>query len=537
MTSTAHHRDLDAIHAASEQLADAGHRAEAAQRNRQASTSGCTPSDPCRGEACPFCSPAGYLDARQGRGSRPPARPETARPEPARPRSVRLFAASRIKPKRVRWLWADRVPVGEITLVAGREGAGKSTFLAWLVRAITRGELPGEFYGQPRAVLYAAAEDSWEYTVAPRLIAAGANLDMVFRVDVHDAEHGNARMTLPLDTAEVMAAGAEVDAAVLMLDPGLSFLDDKIDTYRTPEVRPALEALRRQAERFGLSVVMLCHFNKGQGTDVLTKIAGSRAFAEVARAALAVAVDDSDDEDDDQGPASEKTIILSQAKNNLGRSNHPNLTYVIRDTIVETEDGDAHVGRLHWTGESERTAEQALNGVKAGKKKTLGDTGQAIVNMVSAQRHPSTTSEVVAALPDFADGTVKKELRRLVERDVLYQPTRGHYAITFNYARTAGHRVPASQPARNVPATSVGATATSATSARTHRDAATSATSATFPAHTHTHIDRDRGRDATTATLESGKVAKVAVVAGDSGQSGTPDDFWSNVTEPPPEEW
>lgn len=517
--------DLNAIHAAGGQLADAGRRAEAARQAREGDPGACTPSAPCHGHTCPFCSPAGYLAAQR----QPPAdwtREPEPEPEPARPRTVRLYAASRIKPKRVRWLWAGRVPVGEITLVAGREGAGKSTFLAWMVRAITRGELAGEFEGQPRAVLYAAAEDSWAYTVVPRLIAAGANLDMVYRVDVEDLEHGQAKMTLPLDTADVMAAGAEVDAAVLMLDPGLSFLDDKIDTYRTPEVRPALEALRRHAEQYRLSVIMLCHFNKGQGTDVLTKIAGSRAFAEVARAALAVAVDDSDDDEDDQG--AERTVILSQAKNNLGRSDHPNLTYAIRDTIVETEDGDAHVGRLHWVGETERTAEQALNGIKAAKKKPLGDTGQAIVNVVGAARHPQTTSEVVAALPDFADGTVKKELRRLVDRGVLYQPSRGHYSVSWNHQRAGG----------STPRPDAATSATSGGGSPSHREAATSATSATLPAHTHSLIDDDDRESATSATFGSGKVAKVAVVAGVNGATATFDEFWSTTpTEPPPEDW
>ncbi|MFJ8685062.1 AAA family ATPase [Micromonospora wenchangensis] len=424
--------------------------------------------------------------------------PTTAPAEPQR--TVVLKSAAGIKPRRVRWLWDGRVPVGEITLVAGREGAGKSTFLAWMVRAITRGELPGEFYGQPRAVLYAAAEDSWEYTVVPRLIAAGADLDRVYQIDIDDMEHGSARMSLPVDNQRVMAAGEKAGATVLMLDPGLSFLDDKIDTYRTPEVRPALESLRRAAERFHMSVIMLCHFNKGQGTDVLTKIAGSRAFAEVARAALAVAVDDSDDEDEQD---TERTVILSQAKNNLGRSDHPNLTYAIRDTIVETEDGDAHVGRLQWIGQTKRTAEQALNGVHL-KKKALGDTGQAILNVVQNARRPLTTGEVVVALPDLADGTVKKELRRLVDRGMLTQPSRGVYVAESG--KDGGCPV----------------------------DAATFATFATLPAHTHSYIDDDDGESATSATFGSGKVAKVAVVARVNGATATFDDLWGGTPNEPP---
>ncbi|MCT2282372.1 BlaI/MecI/CopY family transcriptional regulator [Micromonospora chalcea] len=267
-----------------------------------------------------------------------------------------------------------------------------------------------------------------------------------------------------------------------MLDPGLSFLDDRIDTYRTPEVRPALEALRRHAERYALAVIMLCHFNKMQGADVLTKIAGSRAFAEVARAALAVAVDEPEQTDDEeQDQAAERTVILSQAKNNLGRSDLPNLTYVIREAVVETEDGDAPVGRLHWTGESKRTAEQALNGVRTGAGKQATPSGVVAVKILAfltwASR-PVRAKDIVGAIPEVAESTVRKELRRLLDRGVLDQPAFGSYV-------RAGAL-----------------------------EAATSATSATLPAHTHIYIDDDEGGDATSGNPEVATVARVATVAG-----------------------
>jgi hypothetical protein len=57
-------------------------------------------------------------------------------------------------------------------------------------RRITRGVLSGEFFGMPKSVLVAAAEDSWSQTIVPRLIAAGADLDRVFRVEITaDAVH------------------------------------------------------------------------------------------------------------------------------------------------------------------------------------------------------------------------------------------------------------------------------------------------------------------------------------------------------------
>ncbi|MGH4027293.1 MAG: hypothetical protein ACRDRV_22210 [Pseudonocardiaceae bacterium] len=55
---------------------------------------------------------------------------------------------------------------------------------AWLAAQVTQGTLPGIHHGHPRAVIYAATEDSWERTIAGRLKVAGADLNRVYRVDV-----------------------------------------------------------------------------------------------------------------------------------------------------------------------------------------------------------------------------------------------------------------------------------------------------------------------------------------------------------------
>ncbi len=99
-------------------------------------------------------------------------------------RRIRLTPASAIMPRPVRWTWTNRIPAGELTLTPGRGGIGKSTFHVWPIANLTRGTLPGVHFGQPRPCLIAAAEDSWARTIVPRLIAAGADMPLVYRVDV-----------------------------------------------------------------------------------------------------------------------------------------------------------------------------------------------------------------------------------------------------------------------------------------------------------------------------------------------------------------
>src|ERR1039457_174384 len=83
-------------------------------------------------------------------------------------RRIVLTAASAIKPEPVVWFWehegSGRIPSGSFGLAAGREGTGKSSFAIWLAARITTGTLPGSLTG-PRAVIYAAVEDSWKYTI------------------------------------------------------------------------------------------------------------------------------------------------------------------------------------------------------------------------------------------------------------------------------------------------------------------------------------------------------------------------------------
>lgn len=267
-------------------------------------------------------------------------------------RRVRLTPASTIKPLPVRWLWTDRIPVGEVTLTPGRGGLGKSTFHAWLIANITRGRLSGACQGTPRPCIIAAAEDSWQRTIVPRLIAAGADLALVYRVDVLTEGDAELSLTLPEDCDALAAEIGRIGAAVLSVDPLMSTIAGSLDTHKDREVRHALEPLARLADRTGCAVLGNAHFNKSSGSDPLSLVTGSAAFGNVARAALGFARDPE---------AEDGSCVISQIKNNLGRLDLPSLRYVIQPATVDTEEGPAEVGRFLMTGESARSVADILS--------------------------------------------------------------------------------------------------------------------------------------------------------------------------------
>lgn len=268
-------------------------------------------------------------------------------------RRVELTAASTIKPKRALWLWEGRIPLGELSLLAGREGIGKSTVCYQLASSVTKGILPGEFKGQGRPVIVIATEDSWAHTIVPRLMAAEADLDKVFRAEVITSDNIVTGLSLPADTERLKEQINQVGAAMVLLDPLISRLDAKLDTHKDADVRVALEPLVQLAHDCSVAVLGLIHVNKSGTTDPLNSVMGSKAFAAVARSVLYCVVDPEDD--------TEQRKLLGMPKNNLGRTDLPTLAFQIENTFVcNSEDGPIYSGRIEWLDEMKRSLRDVL---------------------------------------------------------------------------------------------------------------------------------------------------------------------------------
>ena len=253
-----------------------------------------------------------------------------------------------VKIRRQLWLWADRIPMDTLTVLAGRGGEGKSTFALHLAARLTRGELEGEHYGTPRNVLVWESEDDPGAVVAPRLMAAGADMGRVFNMP-HMTEAGTPRAPrFPDDVGALERAIRAQDAALVILSPVLSTVAG--NQHRADEVRRTFDPLARVAQDTGAVILGIAHLRKGGGAggDMLS---GSHAIRDTVRSLFLLATDE------DSGAK-----IITQEKNNYAASEAASLAFHIRDAELITTDGDTiHVGQVTDLHPTDVNAGDVLN--------------------------------------------------------------------------------------------------------------------------------------------------------------------------------
>jgi hypothetical protein len=211
-----------------------------------------------------------------------------------KPRAMKLESVdlTKMTPREVLWLWRGFIPRGGITQLDGAPGLGKTTLAVRVVAAVTRGlpvvdgdepDLPG-----PADVIFLTTEDSWEYTLVPRLIAAGADLQRVHPLILKDDAGEEALLTVPRDVLLLEEKIKEHNAVLLVLDPGVGYLDDHVKAKENKDVRRALTPLASMLDRTRAAALSLGHLNKNNGASSINRSMDSIAFVAIARSHLVI---------------------------------------------------------------------------------------------------------------------------------------------------------------------------------------------------------------------------------------------------------
>jgi len=263
------------------------------------------------------------------------------------PNSTPVVCLADVQPETVRWLWAGRVPFGKITLLDGDPGLGKSTLsLDIAARLSVGGVMPGETEPvEPAAVLLLACEDGLADTVRPRLEAAGAAVGRVFSLSFVPEPDGKGERppALPEDIATIEEVVTAHEVRLVIVDPLMAFLSERVNSFKDQDVRRALAPLAAMAERTGAAVLVLRHLNKMSNASAIYRGGGSIGISGAARSVLLVA----------KHPDDENRRVLASIKNNLAPPPCA-LAFHLRS------DEENAPARIAWEGESNLTADALL---------------------------------------------------------------------------------------------------------------------------------------------------------------------------------
>lgn len=267
--------------------------------------------------------------------------------KPADGESIILWASD-VVPRRVEWLWPDRIPIGKLTTFAGWGGLGKSFVTMDLAARISRGdEIPGgkgECF-DPGNVLILNTEDDPDDTSVPRLIEAGADLN---KIAFLKSEILGQFCLSDLDTLD-RALNDLGGARMLVIDPATAHLGDAND-HRNAELRGLLMPLSLWAMTRRLAVILVTHVNKPQTgkVEAAARVVGSVAWVNAVRAAVMFTRDPED---------RNRRLFIPFKSNNAPE--RKGLAYRVMST--ET------LARVEWLEEVDTSADDAVNCVKDAK--------------------------------------------------------------------------------------------------------------------------------------------------------------------------
>lgn len=257
------------------------------------------------------------------------------------PRVFTWLSGSEVKPVRVDWWEHHLIPRGCLTVPAGRGNAGKSTACAaWAAEATNRGEV----------VAWLHSEEDRAMHITPKMLAAGADLDLIKFLDVgiqmEDGTISETSLQLPRDIDRLEEGLVALGCRFVVFDALTSFKSSKMSANSGDDVRAFLEPIQRMAGRLNAVVLGIAHLGKDGERKARDAVKGASEWTDVPRQVLAFHREDGETEG-----------VISDVKGNLSPS--PRSIGYQFENISLPEHGIDEVGRIIFTGDVDTNVDEA----------------------------------------------------------------------------------------------------------------------------------------------------------------------------------
>lgn len=302
-----------------------------------------------------------------------PAQPKSA----TAPAKIKLTSFDDVEVKEVEWLVPGLMPRGELVLLAGDGGQGKSQITCYIAAQLSHGRAvdflkvrnmhtSGKAAG---ATLFINSEDDIGKTLKPRLLAAGAHMSNVFTLPTAverdlDGYPKNSIEALDRDSAVLdRMLDENPEIRLVVIDPITSYMG-KADNNSNGDVRRVLDVLNPLAHKHNVTMLAVSHLNKGTNAEnARHRISGSGAFVNAARSVLIVAPEKDAELDESGNPVEFVMVHVKSNYSKLARSQK----YSIEEATVKTAGGrEITTPRVRWRGVSETTHKDMTGGNSGG---------------------------------------------------------------------------------------------------------------------------------------------------------------------------
>ena len=199
--------------------------------------------------------------------------------EPGSPEDYKLIKFSSIPDDLPSWLWYPYIPFGQLTIVQGCPGSGKSSMLLDIIaRASTGGKMPdGSRLDKPLTSVYQCLEAGKASITKQMLINAGADLDAVSFIEGSD---------LTINDTRIQRAVRETDARILVIDPIQNYLKGNMSSAQ--KLRMELAPICSFAAETDCAVILVGHFTKKSSSEALYRGMGSVDLPAIVRSLIHV---------------------------------------------------------------------------------------------------------------------------------------------------------------------------------------------------------------------------------------------------------
>ena len=228
------------------------------------------------------------------------------------PQKTGMVCMADVEEKAVDWLVLDYLPKGQIIIMAGDGGSGKTSAWCEIAASISSGRpcflvnnmIPEGFEAEePKKVMFFSAEDSLEHVLKARLRKSGAIEENILTIGISDDRFADVKFDSPY-LEQLIAAHRP---ALVIFDPIQAFLPPNLEMSKRNSMRNCLRPLIGYGEKYGCTFLIVVHTNKQSGLWGRKRIADSADIWDIARSVFLV------------GETKEKNIrYISHEKCNYG---------------------------------------------------------------------------------------------------------------------------------------------------------------------------------------------------------------------------